>query len=199
MAGAGRACGAAGAGLFCRKKIAVHRHAAHAAGRSPAHGGSLRVYAQRRDTGRQPTGSAVADLLGREEQAGMRNAAYYEGFQEQANQVKWNLLSFLVEARRQGKKVGAYGAAAKGNTLLNYAGIRPDLIPYVCDKNPAKQGKFLPGSRIPIVAEDRIREQRPDYVVIFPWNIKDEVIQQLAYVREWGGRFVTAVPKLAVE
>lgn len=165
----------------------------------PTHGGSLRVYAQRRDTGRQPTGSAVADLLGREERAGMRNAAYYEGFQEQANQVKWNLLSFLVEARRQGKKVGAYGAAAKGNTLLNYAGIRPDLIPYVCDKNPAKQGKFLPGSRIPIVAEDRIREQRPDYVVIFPWNIKDEVIQQLAYVREWGGRFVTAVPKLKVE
>ena len=163
------------------------------------HGGSLRVYAQRLDTGRQGIAPAVAELLWREYQAGMTSAAYYEGFQEQANRVKWEFLSFLVEARLGGKKVGAYGAAAKGNTLMNFAGVRPDLIPYVVDKNPAKQGKFMPGSRIPIVDEIRIREQQPDYVVVFPWNIKDEIMKQLDYVRKWGGRFVTAVPKLVVE
>lgn len=162
------------------------------------HGGSLRVFAQRADSGRQPRTPAVGDLLKREEQAGMRNAAYYEGFQEQANRVKYDLLAFLLEARRSGKKVAAYGAAAKGNTLLNFAGVRPDLVPYVVDKNPAKQGKFMPGSRIPIVDESRLREQRPDFVVIFPWNIKGEIMAQLDYARGWGCRFVTAVPKLEI-
>ena len=163
------------------------------------HGGSLRVFAQRTDSGRRAVGPAVADLLHREELAGMRRAAYYEGFQEQANRVKWDFLAFLIKARCEGKKVGAYGAAAKGNTLMNFAGVRPDLLPYVVDKNPAKQGKFMPGSRIPIVDETRIRDEKPDFVVIFPWNIKDEIMKQLTYVREWGGRFVTAVPKLTVE
>ena len=162
------------------------------------HGGSLRVFAQRSDAGTQAVSGKVAHLLEREAAAGMNKAAYYRGFQEQANKVKNDFLVFLLEAARQGKTVAAYGAAAKGNTLLNYAGIRPDLLPYVVDKNPNKQGKYLPGSRIPIVSEDHLRERRPDYVVILPWNLKAEIMEQLSYVRDWGGRFVTAVPELQI-
>jgi len=162
------------------------------------HGGSLRVFAQRSDAGTQAVSGKVAHLLEREAAAGMNKAAYYRGFQEQANKVKNDFLVFLLEAARQGKTVAAYGAAAKGNTLLNYAGIRPDLLPYVVDKNPNKQGKYLPGSRIPIVSEDHLRERRPDYVVILPWNLKTEIMEQLSYVRDWGGRFVTAVPELQI-
>ena len=162
------------------------------------HGGSLRVFAQRSDAGTQAVSGKVAHLLEREAAAGMNKAAYYRGFQEQANKVKNDFLVFLLEAARQGKTVAAYGAAAKGNTLLNYAGVRPDLLPYVVDKNPNKQGKYLPGSRIPIVSEDHLRKQRPDYVVILPWNLKAEIMEQLSYVRDWGGRFVTAVPELQI-
>ena len=164
----------------------------------PTHGGSLRVFAQRRDTGSYPRGMKVDALLKRETQIGMTTADYYAGFQTRIDKVKNDFLTFLLDARRAGKKVAAYGAAAKGNTLLNFAGVRPDLLPYVVDKNPAKQGKFMPGSRISIVDESRLCEQRPDYVVIFPWNIKEEIMKQLAYVREWGGHFVTAVPKLEI-
>lgn len=164
----------------------------------PTHGGSLRVFAQRSDTGVHPTEAAVDHLLHRESTAGMSSAAFYAGFQKRADALKNDLLTFLLEAARTGKRVAGYGAAAKGNTLLNYAGVRPDLIAYVVDRNPAKQGKWLPGSRIPVVAEDRLREDRPDYVLILPWNLKDEVFGQLAYIREWGGRFVTAVPSLRI-
>lgn len=164
----------------------------------PTHGGSLRVYAQRSDTGRQPVGERVAALLARETAAGMSTPAFYEGYQAKVNRVKDDLLSFLIQARREGKKVAAYGAAAKGNTLLNYAGIRGDLISFVVDRNPAKQDKFMPGSRIPIVQESRLHEEKPDYIVILPWNLTTEVQQQLAYVHAWGGKFVTAVPQLAV-
>jgi hypothetical protein len=108
------------------------------------------------------------------------------------------LLSFLIETASKGKSVGAYGAAAKGNTLLNFAGVRPHLLPYVVDLNPAKQDKYMPGSQIPIVSEDHLRAHRPDYVVILPWNLRDEVVQQLSYIREWGGQFVIAVPELKV-
>ena len=162
------------------------------------HGGSLRVFAQRSDAGTQAVSGKVAHLLEREAAAGMNKTGYYCGFQEQANKVKNDFLAFLLEAARQGKTVAAYGAAAKGNTLLNYAGVRPDLLPYVVDKNPNKQGKYLPGSRIPIVSEDHLRKQRPDYVVILPWNLKAEIMEQLSYVRDWGGRFVTAVPELQI-
>ena len=116
--------------------------------------------------------------------------------QAKANEVKNAFLMFLLEAKRDGQKVGAYGAAAKGNTLLNYAGVRPDLLPYVVDRSPAKQGSFLPGSRVPIVAEERLRQEKPDWIVLLPWNLKKELMAQLAYVREWGGRFVMAVPQL---
>ncbi len=164
----------------------------------PTHGGSLRVFAQRTDTGTQVISDRVSILLRREERADMRTTEYYKGFQVRAEKVKDDILTFLIEAKRQGKTVVAYGAAAKGNTLINFSGIRPDLIRYVVDKNPAKQGKLMPGSRIPIVREDRLHQDSPDYVVILPWNLRDEIMHQLAYIGEWGGRFVTAVPLLEV-
>lgn len=164
----------------------------------PTHGGSLRVFAQRKDTGPHATTCRVDELLKREATAGVTTTGYYSDFQSKANKVKNDLLAFLIEAKQGGKRVVGYGAAAKGNTLLNYAGVRADLLSWVGDRNPAKQGKYLPGSRIPIVAEMHIRENRPDYVVILPWNLREEVMAQLAYIREWGGRFVTAVPQLEV-
>ena len=162
----------------------------------PTHGGSLRVFAQRADTGSHAISEQVSLLLQKEERAGMRTAAYYSGFQGKSEKVKDDFVAFLIEAKRKGKSVAAYGAAAKGNTLMNFAGIRSDLIQFVVDKNPAKQGKYMPGSRIPIVSEDRLIEERPDYVVILPWNLREEIMQQLAYAQEWGGKFVTAVPDL---
>jgi len=164
----------------------------------PTHGGSLRVFAMRADTGRHAITPAVADILAREEKAGLKDAATYAAFQKRAEKVKDDFTAFLIEAKRKGLRVGAYGAAAKGNTLMNFAGTRPDLVPYVVDLNPAKQGKFMPGSRVPIVAEAHLKADRPDLVVILPWNIKAEVMNQLAYIREWGGKFVTAVPGLEV-
>ena len=164
----------------------------------PTHGGSLRVFAQRSDTGQQARSAQVDELLQREARAGMLGADYYTGFQLKTEQVKNDFLAFLLEAKRQGKTVAAYGAAAKGNTLINYAGVRPDLISFVVDRNPAKQGKAMPGSRIPIVDESRLKQEKTDYVVILPWNLKAEVMLQLEYVRAWGGRFVTAVPDLRI-
>jgi predicted TPR repeat methyltransferase len=160
------------------------------------HGGSLRVFAQRKDQGQHAVSPAVTELLSREGAAGITTEAYYAEFQERANQVKYDLIEFLIKAKREGKKVVAYGAAAKGNTLLNYAGIRPDLLSMVVDRNPAKQNKYLPGSRIPIVDESIIRQENRDYVLILPWNLRHEVTEQLNYIRQWGGKFVTAVPSI---
>lgn len=165
----------------------------------PTHGGSLRVYAQRNDTVPHQRTAAVDALLARERNAGMTDPAFYASFQRATEKVKNDFLAFLIEAQRRGETVAAYGAAAKGNTLLNFAGVRADLIAFVVDRNPAKQGKFLPGSRIPIVAEDELRRRRPDYVVILPWNLAAELQIQLAYCRSWGARFVTAVPALALQ
>lgn len=164
----------------------------------PTHGGSLRVFAQRADCRPRPKLPAVEAMLQREFKAGVTTREYYQGFQTRADRIKNDFLVFLIDAKREGKKVAAYGAAAKGNTLLNYAGIRPDLLPYVVDRSPAKQGRFLPGSRIPIVREERIKQERPDWVVLLPWNLKEELLRQLHYVREWGGKFVTAVPSLTI-
>lgn len=166
--------------------------------RLPTHGGSLRVFAQRADSGGRPIESIVSELLREEAAAGVMRADFYRPFQGRAERIKDDALMFLIEAKRGGKKIGAYGAAAKGNTLLNFAGARPDLIPYVVDRNPAKQSQFMPGSRIPIVPESRLIEDRPDIVVILPWNLKDELTRQLGYVKDWGGSFVTFVPKLTV-
>jgi len=162
----------------------------------PTHGGSLRVYAQRRDAGKNNTTNNVRELLQREYTLGMTSPAFYLGLQEKANLLKDYLVSFLIERKREGKKVAGYGAAAKGNTLLNYAGVRPDLLPYVVDLNPAKQGKYLPGSRIPIVPEGYLTAGKPDFVLILPWNIRDEIIKQLSYIRQWNGKFVTLIPAL---
>jgi 2-polyprenyl-3-methyl-5-hydroxy-6-metoxy-1,4-benzoquinol methylase len=162
------------------------------------HGGSLRVYAQRSDEGVRPVELCVEGLLRTEADAGVETAAYYEDFQARADDIRDGIVSFLIEARKTGKRVAAYGAAAKGNTLLNYAGIRPGLLPWVADRNPAKQGQYMPGSRIPIVDEARLQREQPGYVLILPWNLKTEVMDQLAYVREWGGQFVCAAPQLEV-
>jgi 2-polyprenyl-3-methyl-5-hydroxy-6-metoxy-1,4-benzoquinol methylase len=162
------------------------------------HGGSLRVFSQRSDTGRQVRSTRVDELLQREAQAGMLGADYYTSFQAKTERVKNDFLAFLLDAKRQGKTVAAYGAAAKGNTLMNYASIRPDLISFVVDHNPAKQGKYTPGSRIPIVEETQLQQKKIAYVVILPWNLRAEVMQQLEYIKAWGGRFVTAVPSLKV-
>ncbi len=164
----------------------------------PTHGGSLRVWAERADTGRRAATVAVGAVLAREAAAGVTTAAFHRGFQARAEAIKDDLLAFLIEAKRAGRRVAAYGAAAKGNTLLNFAGVRPDLLPWVVDRNPAKQGRFLPGSRIPIVAEERLAAEKPDLVLILPWNLAEEIADQLAYVRAWGGRFVVAVPRLTV-
>ncbi len=164
------------------------------------HGGSLRVFAQRLDTGKHETSAEVARTLDEEQRAGVATPDFYARFQQQAERVKNDLLAFLVELRRGGKRIAAYGAAAKGNTLLNFAGVRPDLLPYVVDLNPAKQGKYLPGSHIPIVAEARLREDRPEYILILPWNLKTEVSEQLAYARhDWNAKLVTAIPSLSID
>jgi SAM-dependent methyltransferase len=164
----------------------------------PTHGCSLRVFAQRSDTGQYPHNVSVDLMLQREEEAGMLTAAYYASFQAKADRVKNDFLAFLLEAKRQGKTVVGYGAAAKGNTLMNYAGICSSLVSFVVDRNPAKQGKYMPGSRIPILDERYLQEAKPDYVVILPWNLKSEVMSQLEYIRAWGGQFVTAIPELSI-
>lgn len=162
----------------------------------PTHGGSLRVFTRRANSDKSWVSPTVAELLQREEHIGMQTPVFYAGFQPRADRAKNDLLAFLLEAKRSGKRVVGYGAAAKGNTLLNFAGARPDLIEFVVDRNTAKQDKYMPGSRIPIVAEKRIREQKPDYVLILPWNIKDEIMRQLWYVSDWGGAFVVSIPAL---
>ena len=160
------------------------------------HGGSLRIFAQRDDVKKHNVADSVGKLLERENLLGVKTVDYYKSLQENAESIKVDLLNFLIKAKIDGKNIAAYGAAAKGNTILNYAGVRPDLISYVVDRNPAKQNKYMPGSRIPIVAEEVLMRDRPDYILILPWNLRDEVVKQLDYVREWGGCFVTAIPKM---
>lgn len=163
----------------------------------PTHGGSLRVYGCHAEDGRE-TSPVVSAMLAEEAQRGLQTLATYQYFQAKADRVKDDLLAFLIEQKRAGKKVAAYGAAAKGNTLLNYAGVKPDLLSFVCDAAVAKQAKFMPGSHIPILAPTVLLEQRPDYLMILPWNIAAEVKQQNAKLAELGTKFVTAVPKLEV-
>ena len=161
------------------------------------HGGSLRVYGCHANDGRAQS-TTVQSVLDDEERRGMRALAVYREFQARADAIKNDLLSFLLDQKRNGKQVAAYGAAAKGNTLLNYAGVKPDLLPYVCDAAPSKQGKFMPGSDIPILPPATLRERRPEFVIILPWNIADEIVRQERHVREWGGKFVLAVPRLRI-
>ena len=164
----------------------------------PTHGGSLRVYAQRSDTGVYSQSKRVNSLLSVEEESGIFREDFYRGFQQKADQVKNDFLEFLIKAKGDGKLVAAYGAAAKGNTLMNYAGVRPDLISFVIDRSPSKQNKYMPGSRIPILNEDKILECKPHYIIVLPWNLKKEISAQLEFTREWNCKLVTAIPKLEV-
>ncbi|GAB3035811.1 methyltransferase domain-containing protein [Spirosoma pulveris] len=164
----------------------------------PTHGGSLRVYAKHAGNDALPISPNVAALLQKETDAGLTDMVYYSGLQPKALRVKLDLLSFLIEQKRAGKSVAAYGAAAKGNTLLNFCGVKNDLIAFVVDANPAKQNKFLPASHIPVVQEDVLKTEKPDYVLILPWNLTDEITRQLAYIREWGGQFVIPIPELTI-
>src|SRR5947209_6058983 len=164
----------------------------------PTHGGSLRIHARRADSAPHSATSNVAALLNTEREAGLDRVDPYRRFAAGAQKVKRDLLRFLIDAKESGKRVAGYGAPAKGNTLLNYCGIRTDLLPFTVDRSPHKQGTLLPGTRIPVHAPNDLVDAKPDYVLILPWNIKDEITQQMRCVRDWGGRFVVPIPHLQV-
>jgi SAM-dependent methyltransferase len=164
----------------------------------PTHGGSLRIYARHSSDGSRPIGPRVLELRQRETRAGFGTLEHYLGFAAQVEKTKRKLLAFLIEAKEQGKSVVGYGAPAKGNTLLNYCGIRTDFLDYTVDRSPYKQEQLLPGVRIPIFHPDKIRETKPDYILILPWNIRDEVMQQMSFVKDWGGKFVVPIPEVKV-
>ena len=164
----------------------------------PTHGGSLRLYARHAEDTARPVTSRARELRQREIEAGIWRLETYARFGEQVKETKRRLLEFLIEVKRHGKTVVGYGAPGKGNTLLNYCGVRTDFIDFTVDRSPYKQGKFLPGTRIPIHHPDRIRETKPDYVLILPWNFKDEFVEQMAFIRDWGGRFVVPIPEASI-
>jgi len=164
----------------------------------PTHGGSLRIYAGHAEDSSKQISQRVIELKAREEAAGFTSLDCYFSFSEQVKETKRKLLDFLIKAKREGKSIAGYGAPGKGNTLLNYCGIRTDFLDYTVDRNPYKQGKFLPGTHIPIFHPDKINETQPDYVVILPWNFKEEIIAQMAHIRKWGGKFVVPIPEVQV-
>jgi len=163
----------------------------------PTHGGSLRIYLAGKDS-RREISPRVPALLARERQAGFQELATYTSFDEKVRRTKRELLSFLISAKTQGKRICGYGAPGKGNTLLNYCGIGPDFLDFTVDRNPYKHGRFTPGTRIPILPVEAIEEARPDYVLILPWNLKDEIVRQMRHVENWGGRFVVPIPEVTV-
>jgi hypothetical protein len=164
----------------------------------PTHGGSLRIYARHAGNSAHPTTARLGALRQRERDRGLGGLAYYASFAQQVRNTKHKLLDLLIRLRREGQTIAGYGAPGKGNTLLNYCGIRTDFLEYTVDRNPYKHGRFCPGTHIPIYPPDRIRETRPDFVLILPWNLKDEIMTQLSYIREWGGRFVVPIPEAQV-
>ncbi len=164
----------------------------------PTHGGSIRIYARHIEDSSKPVGERVTELRQREEQAGFTRLEHYFNFGEQVKETKRKLLAFLIEAKNQGKTIVGYGAPGKGNTLLNYCGISTDFIDYTVDRSPYKQGLFLPGTHIPVYGPEKIAETRPDYLLILPWNLKEEIMQQMAHIREWGGQFVVPIPEAKV-
>ena len=163
------------------------------------HGGSLRIFAKHKDDTTQAVESSVAAMLQKEAEEGLTTLSYYQNFQLKVDKIKYDFIDFLIQQKRNNKKIIAYGAAAKGNTLLNYCGIKGnDLIEFVVDASPYKQNKLLPGSRIPVYSNEKIKEYKPDYIIIFPWNLKQEIMNQLSYTREWGAQFVMAIPELTI-
>jgi SAM-dependent methyltransferase len=180
------------------KVFAAHGLTLFAVDEVPTHGGSLRVYVRHADDDRRPVEPEVGTLRSREDAAGLGRLDTYGAFGERVRETKRRLLDFLIAAKRDGKAIAGYGAPGKGNTLLNYCGIRTDFIEYTVDRNPYKHGRFLPGTHIPIFPPERIAQTRPDYVLVLPWNLKEEIIDQLSYIREWGGRFVIPIPEVQV-
>jgi hypothetical protein len=164
----------------------------------PTHGGSLRIYGCHAEDASRPSGARVTELRSREESKGFTRVEHYFTFTEKVKETKRKLLEFLIASKRQGKTIAGYGAPGKGNTLLNYCGIRTDFLDYTVDRNSYKQGKFLPGTHIPIHHPDRIGELKPDFILILPWNVKEEIMKQLSYVRAWGGKFVVPIPEVRV-
>lgn len=164
----------------------------------PTHGGSLRIHARHAEDGTRPVTDRAKELKRREEAAGLMRMGTYSAFSEQVKETKRKLLEFLIRAKREGKTVCGYGAPGKGNTLLNFCGIRTDFLDYTVDRNPYKHGKFTPGTHIPIFSPERIRQTRPDYLFILPWNFKDEIMKQMSYIREWGGQFIVPIPEVKV-
>ena len=182
----------------CRRIFAAHGMRVYDVEELPTHGGSLRLYICHHDNVARPDTARVAAMAQREDVGGLSNLDTYRRFAEQVVAVKCALLDFLIKARREGKTVAGYGAPAKGVTLLNYCGIKPDLLPFTVDRSPHKAGKLLPGVRIPILDPDAIRTRKPDYLLILPWNLRDEIMQQMADIRTWGGRFVVPIPQIEV-
>jgi SAM-dependent methyltransferase len=164
----------------------------------PTHGGSLRIYGRHTEDRSKPVGQRVINLKSREKDAGFASLQSYRSFADKVQGTKYELLNFLIQAKRERKTIAGYGAPAKGNTLLNYCGIRSDFIDYTVDRSPHKQSHFLPGTHIPIHHPDRIKETKPDYLLILPWNLKDEVMEQMRYIRDWGGRFLVPIPEVKV-
>jgi SAM-dependent methyltransferase len=164
----------------------------------PTHGGSLRIYGRHAEEASRPVGPRVGALKEKERRAGLERIETYEAFDERVRRTKRRLVEFLVKAKNQGKRIAGYGAPAKGNTLLNYCGVRSDFIEFTVDRSPHKQGRYLPGVHIPILSPDALKDAKPDYVLILPWNLKDEIVEQVGYIREWGGRFVVPIPEVAV-
>ena len=162
------------------------------------HGGSLRIFAKHKEDDTKALSESIAKLIEKEMKFGLNKLAVYQSYQVKAEKVKNDFTQFLIQAKQEGKKVAGYGAAAKGNTLLNFSGTKKDLLQFVADASPHKQNKFLPGVHIPVFSEDKIKTVMPDYIVILPWNLKDEITAQLAYIRDWGGKFVVAVPELEI-
>ncbi|MBN1974467.1 MAG: methyltransferase domain-containing protein [Sedimentisphaerales bacterium] len=181
-----------------RSIFAAHRLELFDVEEIPTHGGSLRIYARHYDDSSKPVSKRVDKLLTKEIHAGMLKPEYYEPFQNKIDLIKNNLISFLIDQKKQKKEVAGYGAAAKGNTLLNYCGIKKDLLPFVADASVYKQGKYLPGNHIPVCSEEQIRKFQPDFVLILPWNLKSEISKQLEYIRKWNGKFVVAIPDLQI-
>jgi hypothetical protein len=184
--------------LTTRELFAAHGLTLFDVEELPTHGGSLRVYARHANDDSRPVSDRATELLAREEAEGLRTLAYYDTFAERVRETKRKLLEFLIDVKRAGKSVAGYGAPGKGNTLLNYAALRTDFLDYTVDRNPYKHGRYTPGTHIPIYPPERIRETRPDYVLILPWNLKDEIMTQLAYIREWGGKFVVPIPEVRI-
>jgi hypothetical protein len=184
--------------LTAQRVLAAHGLEVFDVDELKSHGGSLRLYAQRRETGGRQVGERVVELAERERRLGYDSLKVHQAFRGRVEETKWNLLEFLIARRREGKRIAGYGAPGKGNTLLNYCGIRTDLLAYTVDRNPYKQGQYLPGTHIPILHPEALEQDRPDFILILPWNLKAEIVAQMAHVRDWGARFIVPIPKVEV-